>query len=73
VLDQIALKMTTTQKDVILANIFKAEDPKDLAKVPEQSFINVVMSSFKGVNVIDVKLIAKRYEDRGQINYKKFI
>ena len=58
---------------MILGNIFKSEDPKELAKIMEQSFVTILLNCFKGLNVIDVKLVAKRYEDKTQINYKRFI
>lgn len=65
--------MKTTAKGVILGNIFKIEDPGDRTKITPMSFANITMTSFKGVKEVDVKLLAKRYEEQGQINYKKFI
>lgn len=73
VLDEIAVKLRTTAKDVILANMFKFEDPADRAKISLMSFANITMQSFKGVKELDVKTLAKRYEEQGQVNYKKFI
>jgi hypothetical protein len=58
---------------VILDNIFKIEDPADRAKVPQMSFVRITISSFKGLKEVDVKLVSRRYEEQGQINYKKFI
>ena len=43
VLDEIAMKLRTTAKDVILANIFKYEDPSDRAKISLQSFTTITL------------------------------
>lgn len=37
------------------------------------SFIRITLSSFKGLKEVDVNLVSRRYEEQGQINYKKFI
>lgn len=31
------------------------------------------MANFNRVKEVDVKLVARRYDEQGQINYKKFI
>jgi len=50
---------------VNLDNLFKIEDPGDRAKVIEMSFVKIIMANFNRVKEVDVKLVARRYDEQG--------
>ncbi len=67
------------QKGTKIENMFRLEDPKDRARIPESSFIMILRSSLQ-VKEVDAKLLSLRYLDSStaknispEVNYKQFI
>jgi hypothetical protein len=49
---------------VDLDNLFKIEDPTDRSKVTEMSFVKIITGNFNRVKEVDVKLVARRYDEQ---------